>query len=335
MKMVMADPAVQAVGSFFGGGTGSAVNNGAHVHQLETERLGQGRTQRRRRHSHRTASRQSSRKFPGAQLFLTAKPGHPSRRRIVESAISIRAVRSKHRRAEFVGAKTGATNLREYPQIKDATSDQQFRGLQETVVIDRDAAARLGIQPQAVDSTLYSAFGQRQVSIIYTQQNQYHVILEVDPQFYLDPSSLDKIYVKSNSGSQVPLSTIAHFQLDNTPLSVNHQGQFPCVTISFNIAPRAFRLGEATQIVERAKRELGMPSAIRGSFAGTAQVFSGFAGDRAAAPSRRADRRLHRSRHALRKSDSSAHDSFHDALGRTRRVAGHARDRRTNSISSR
>ena len=119
--------------------------------------------------------------------------------------------------------------LHEYPQIKDATSDLQFRGLQGTVVIDRDAAGRLGIQPQAVDSTLYSAFGQRQVSIIYTQQNQYHVILEVDLQFYLDPSSLDKIYVKSNSGSQVPLSTIAHFQLDNTPLSVNHQGQFPCV----------------------------------------------------------------------------------------------------------
>ena len=150
--------------------------------------------------------------------------------------------------------------LHEYPQIKDATSDQQFRGLQENVVIDRDAAARLGIQPQAVDSTLYSAFGQRQVSIIYTQQNQYHVVLEVDPQFHLDPSSLDKIYVKSNSGNQVPLSAIAHFQLDNTPLSVNHQGQFPCVTVSFNTA-EGVSLSEATQIVERAKRELG--NAIR------------------------------------------------------------------------
>ena len=102
--------------------------------------------------------------------------------------------------------------MQEYPQIKDATSDQQFRGLQENVVIDRDAAARLGIQPQAVDSTLYSAFGQRQVSIIYTQQNQYHVVLEVDPKFQLDPRSLDKIYVKSSSGNQVPLSTIARFQ---------------------------------------------------------------------------------------------------------------------------
>jgi len=162
--------------------------------------------------------------------------------------------------------------LRHYPQLKDVTSDQQFRGLLETVVIDRDAAARLGIQPQAIDNTLYSAFGQRQVSIIYTQQNQYHVVLEVDPKFQLDHSSLDKIYVKSPSGNQVPLSTIAHFQLDNMPLSVNHQGQFPCVTISFNTAP-GVSLGEATQIIQRAVKELGIPSTIRENFAGTVQVF--------------------------------------------------------------
>src|SRR4029077_11486509 len=100
---------------------------------------------------------------------------------------------------------------------------------------------------------------------------QYHVILEVDPKFQLDPSSLDKIYVKSNSGSQVPLSTIAHFQLVNTPLSVNHQGQFPCVTLSFDTA-QGVSSSDATQRVERAKRDLGMPSCIRGNFARTAQV---------------------------------------------------------------
>ncbi|HEY2143024.1 MAG TPA: efflux RND transporter permease subunit, partial [Candidatus Udaeobacter sp.] len=121
-------------------------------------------------------------------------------------------------------------------------------------------------------STLYSAFGQRQISIIYTQQNEYHVVLEVDPKFQLDPSSLDKIYVKSSSGTQVPLSTLAHFQLDNTPLSVNHQGQFPCVTISFNLA-QGVSLGEAAGLVEKAKKDLGMPATVRGSFAGTAQVF--------------------------------------------------------------
>jgi multidrug efflux pump len=214
--------------------------------------------------------RQKLSKIPGAQLFLTAnqdiRVGGRSSKAQYQYALSDQNIDELNSWAPKL-----VNKLHEYPQIKDATSDQQFRGLQETVVIDRDAAARLGIQPQAVDSTLYSAFGQRQVSIIYTQQNQYHVILEVDPKFQLDPSSLDKIYVKSNSGSQVPLSTIAHFQLDNTPLSVNHQGQFPCVTISFNTA-QGVSLSEATQIVERAKRDLGMPSSIRGNFAGTAQV---------------------------------------------------------------
>ena len=149
-------------------------------------------------------------------------------------------------------------------------------------MIDRDAAARLGIQPQAVDSTLYSAFGQRQVSIIYTQQNQYHVVLEVDPQFQLDPSSLDKIYVKSHSGNQVPLSTIAHFQLDNTPLSVNHQGQFPCVTISFqsgagrfvrrsdtNYRPRRARARDAVEHSRKFCRDgTGCPSVLGDDAAG-------------------------------------------------------------------
>jgi len=269
VKTVMADPAVQAVGSFFGGGTGSALNNGRMFISLKPKGSGKGE----RKDDAGTVIarlRQKLSKIPGAQLFLTAnqdiRVGGRSSKAQYQYALSDQNIDELNSWAPKL-----VNKLHEYPQIKDATSDQQFRGLQETVVIDRDAAARLGIQPQAVDSTLYSAFGQRQVSIIYTQQNQYHVILEVDPKFQLDPSSLDRIYVKSNSGSQVPLSTIAHFQLDNTPLSVNHQGQFPCVTISFNTA-QGVSLSEATQIVERAKRDLGMPSSIRGNFAGTAQV---------------------------------------------------------------
>jgi hydrophobe/amphiphile efflux-1 (HAE1) family protein len=270
VKTVMADPAVQAVGSFFGGGTGSAVNNGRMFISLKPK--GWGKNDRRDdAGTVITRLRKKLSTIPGAQLFLTAnqdiRVGGRSSKAQYQYALSDQNIQELNSWAPKLVDK-----LRQYSQIKDPTSDQQFRGLQETVVIDRDAAARLGIQPQAVDSTLYSAFGQRQISIIYTQQNQYHVILEVDPQFYLDPSSLDKIYVKSNSGSQVPLSTIAHFQLDNTPLSVNHQGQFPCVTISFNTA-QGVSLGEATQIVERAKRDLGMPSSIRTNFAGTAQVF--------------------------------------------------------------
>jgi hydrophobe/amphiphile efflux-1 (HAE1) family protein len=269
VKIVMADPAVQAVGSFFGGGSGSALNNARMFISLKPK--GWGKDDRKDDAGAIIARlRQKLSKIPGAQLFLTAnqdiRVGGRSSKAQYQYALVDQNVDELSKWAPKL-----VTKLHEYHQIKDATSDQQFRGLQETVVIDRDAAARLGIQPQAADSTLYSAFGQRQISIIYTQQNQYHVILEVDPQFYLNPSSLDKIYVKSNAGSQVPLSTIAHFRLDNTPLSVNHQGQFPCVTVTFNAIP-GVSLSEVTQIVEEAKRDLAMPSGIRGNFAGTLQA---------------------------------------------------------------
>jgi multidrug efflux pump subunit AcrB len=271
VKIVMSDPAVQAVGSFFGGGAfGAALNNGRMFISLKPKGL--GKDDRKDEAGFVIARlRQRLSKIPGVQLFLTPgqdiRVGGRASKGLYQYALTDQNIDELNSWAPKL-----VNKLHEYPQIKDATSDQQFRGLQETVVIDRDAAARLGIQPQAVDSTLYSAFGQRQVSIIYTQQNQYHVVLEVDPKFQLDPSSLDRIYVKSPSGNQVPLSTIAHFQLDNTPLSVNHQGQFPCVTISFNTAP-GVSLGEATQIIQRAAKELGMPSTIRGNFAGTAEVF--------------------------------------------------------------
>jgi multidrug efflux pump len=271
VKIVMADPAVQAVGSFFGGGAfGAALNNGRMFISLKAK--GIGKDERKDEAGIVIARlRQKLAKIPGAQLFLQPnqdiRVGGRMSKGLYQYALTDQNIDELNSWAPKLVEK-----LRHYPQLKDVTSDQQFRGLQETVVIDRDAAARLGIQPQAVDSTLYSAFGQRQVSIIYTQQNQYHVILEVDPKFQLDPTSLDKIYVKSPSGNQVPLSTIAHFQLDNTPLSVQHQGQFPCITISFNTAP-GVSLGEATQIIQRAAKELGMPSTIRGNFAGTAQVF--------------------------------------------------------------
>ena len=106
------------------------------------------------------------------------------------------------------------------------------------MVIDRDAASRLGVSPIAIDNTLYDAFGQRQVSILYRQYNQFHVILEVEPQYLLDPSALNQIYVRSTNGLLVPLAAVAKFKPSNTFLSVNHQGQFPAVTLSFNLAPR-------------------------------------------------------------------------------------------------
>jgi multidrug efflux pump subunit AcrB len=162
--------------------------------------------------------------------------------------------------------------LRKIPQLRDVDSDQQTHGLQANVVIDRDAASRLGVSPLAIDNTLYDAFGQRQVATIYEQYNEHYVVLEVDPKDQLEPSALNKIYVKSTTGKMVPLGSVARFETGNTSLSVNHQGQFPAVTLSFNLAP-GVALGQATEIIQNVAREMRMPESVMGSFQGTAQVF--------------------------------------------------------------
>jgi multidrug efflux pump len=164
------------------------------------------------------------------------------------------------------------TKLRAQPELRDVASDQQNGGLKADLVIDRDTAARFGILPQAIDDTLYDAFGQRQVSTIFTQLNQYHVVLEVGQQFQDDPSDLSHIYIKSVSGQQVPLSTFSHFVTSPAPLAINHQGQFPVVTISFNLAPGE-SLGKATKVIAQAEQEMGMPASIHPSFQGTAAAF--------------------------------------------------------------
>jgi multidrug efflux pump len=162
--------------------------------------------------------------------------------------------------------------LRTLPQLRDVTSDLLSSGLQETLIIDRDSAARLGILPQTIDDTLYDAFGQRQVSTIFTQLNQYRVILEVQPQDQQDPAALRRIYLKSQTGDQVPLDAFSHFEPGTSPLSINHQGQFPAATISFNVAP-GHALGEAVDAIRAAEAEIGLPPGVRPDFAGTAQAF--------------------------------------------------------------
>ncbi|HKN85793.1 MAG TPA: MdtB/MuxB family multidrug efflux RND transporter permease subunit [Nitrospiraceae bacterium] len=162
--------------------------------------------------------------------------------------------------------------LRALPELRDVNSDQQDQGLQSLLVIDRNTASRLGITPQLVDDTLYDAFGQRQVSTIFTQLNQYRVVLEVKPDFQQGPDSLQDIYVRSLRGGQVPLSAFTQFMETTAPLSVTHQGQFPAVTLSFNLAPGG-SLGEAVRAIEGATRQIGLPASIRGSFQGTAEAF--------------------------------------------------------------
>ena len=162
--------------------------------------------------------------------------------------------------------------LKELPELREVASDQQNGGLQAMLDIDRDSASRLGIVPQLIDDTLYDAFGQRQVSTIYTQLNQYHVVLEVLPAYQENPDALKSIYVKSASGAQVPLSSFTRFVPGTTPLAINHQGQFPAVTLSFNLAPGA-ALGHAVTAIKNAERQIGLPASIRASFQGTAQAF--------------------------------------------------------------
>jgi multidrug efflux pump len=162
--------------------------------------------------------------------------------------------------------------LRTLPELRDQNSDQQDKGLQAKLVIDRDTASRLGITPQTLDNALYDAFGQRQVSTMYRPLNQYHVVMEVAPQFQQTPESLQNIYLRSTAGTPVPLAAFTHYEPSNTPLAVNHQGQVPSVTISFNLAP-GISLGQATQAIENAERSIGMPATIEASFQGTAAAF--------------------------------------------------------------
>ncbi len=162
--------------------------------------------------------------------------------------------------------------LKTVPNLLDVNSDQQINGLTSQLTIDRTAASRLGITPQQVDNTLYSAFGQRQVSTMYTGINQYHVVLTVLPEFQRSPEVLNQIYVKSTNGQTVPLSAFANFQTELSSLEVDHQGSFPAVTLSFALAP-GLALSNAVDEVQKAESEINMPASVHGGFAGTAKVF--------------------------------------------------------------
>jgi multidrug efflux pump len=162
--------------------------------------------------------------------------------------------------------------LQALPELRDVASDQETSGLQLKLTIDRDTASRLGVAAQNIDDALYDAFGQRQVSTIFTQLNQYRVILEVKPELQRHPEALREIYVRSSTGEQVPLASFVRFDTATAPLAVSHQGQFPAVTISFDTAP-GVSLGQAVDAIHRADAEIGLPAGVRADFAGTAQAF--------------------------------------------------------------
>jgi multidrug efflux pump len=162
--------------------------------------------------------------------------------------------------------------MRALPELQQVNTDQQDKGLETNVIIDRDTASRLGVAAQDIDTVLYDAFGQRQVSTIYQPLNQYHVVMEVAPQFQQSPDTLQSVYVHSSNGNMVPLSAFAHFGPANTSLAVSHQGQWPAVTISFNLAPNV-SLGQATTAIDKAQRSISFPATIHASFQGTAAAF--------------------------------------------------------------
>jgi multidrug efflux pump len=162
--------------------------------------------------------------------------------------------------------------LRKLPGLTDVNSDQQNNGLQALLLFDRLTASRLGITPQMIDDALYDAFGQRQVSTMYTQLNQYHVVMEVDPTFWQSPEGLKHIYVRSSSGELVPLSAFSRYEPTTAPLTVNHQGQFPSVTVSFNLSP-GVALSDTVNHIQEMEKNIGMPPTVRGSFSGTLQAF--------------------------------------------------------------
>ena len=261
--IVMKDPAVKATAANTGGG---AENTGRM--QIELKPLAQRKVtvdQVIARLRRKLAA------VPGATLFLRAYQDITVGGRISSSqyqyTLSSESLSDLQQWAPRVEAK-----MRQLPQLRDIASDQQTRGLQATLVIDRDTASRLGISPATIDNTLYDAFGQRQVSTIYTQLNQYHVVQEVDSAFRDSTDAIQGLYVRSSNGTQVPLSAFTHYETQNTALAVNHQGQFPAVTISFNLG-EGVALGDAVTQIQAAVLQMGLPSDIHPTFQGNAQAF--------------------------------------------------------------
>jgi multidrug efflux pump subunit AcrB len=165
-----------------------------------------------------------------------------------------------------------AAAMGKLPELQDVASDQQIAAAHLAIQVDRDTASRLGVSPALIDQTLYDAFGQRQIGNIYTSTSQYKIILEVKPQFQDDPTALSRVYVAGPGGVQIPLSTFAHYVRKAEALSINHQGQFPAVTLSFNLTP-GYAIGQAVDRIQQLQQELHLPPTIDGSFQGTAQAF--------------------------------------------------------------
>ena len=265
-EAVLADPDVAKLVSFIGGGAGSAGNTGTAFIELKPR-------DKRKASADEIIARLRPKlaRVEGIKLFLQA---------VQDVRIGGRFARTQYQYtvqdANLAELNTWAPKLQDklkgLKELRDVASDQQTTGLQLQVNIDRDTAARLGIRPAAIDDALYDAFGQRQVAVIYSPLNQYRVVMEVPPAFQVGPEALDHLYVRGESGAIVPLPAMTRVTTGSTSLSVNHQSQFPSITLSFNAAP-GVALGQAVAAIRKAETDLKLPPAIRADFQGTAQAF--------------------------------------------------------------
>jgi multidrug efflux pump len=269
-QMVLDDPAIGSVTAFVGGnGPGGGSTNIGNMF-IALKPLDQ-RPGRVTADQVVTRLRRKLTSVPGATLYLQVQQDIQVGGR--GSAAQYQYTLSDENLNELNSwAPQFEARARTMPELRDVSTDQQNKGLAANLVIDRDTASRLGITAAAIDNVLYDAFGQREVSTMYTALNQYFVVMEVDPQYQLSPDALNGIFLKSSTGAMVPLSTIAHYEPQRTSLQVNHQGQYPAVTLTFNLAPNV-ALGDAVTALEKAQREMNMPSAIHATFQGTAQAF--------------------------------------------------------------
>ncbi len=266
-KVILKDSAVESLSSFIGvDGTNATLNSGRiqiNLKPLEERKISASDVIRR--------LQPQLQQVEGITLFM-----QPVQDLTVEDRVS----RTQYQYSlEDADAKELAVwvprfleKLQQIPELRDVASDQLNGGLQAKLVIDRNTASRFGITPQLIDDTLYDAYGQRQISIMFTQLNQYRVVLELKPDLQRSPDELKNIYIRSQQGGEVPLSAFTTFVPGTSPLVVNHQGQFPVVTASFNLAPGA-SLGDAVTAIDNAKKELGMPASVQATFQGTAAAF--------------------------------------------------------------
>jgi hydrophobe/amphiphile efflux-1 (HAE1) family protein len=267
-EVILADPAVEGLGSFVGAGGGLSSGNQGRMFislkPLDQRKIGAQDVINRLRPKVARVEGVSVFMQPGQDIRVGGRPGKAMFQFVLwdESLAELLEWTPKL-----------IARLKREPGLTDVSSDQDAAMPQESVVVDRDAAARMGVSMQDVDQVLQDAFAQRQVSTIYTQRNQYHVVLEVDPRDQEDPSALHKIYVKSNTGVQVPLDALARLEPTTAPVSVSHQGQFPAATLSFNLAPGT-PLSEAAKTLQNAARDIAMPAGVHTEFAGSAKVFA-------------------------------------------------------------